>query len=297
MSTVYDIVTEQIVNALEKGTVPWKKPWTTGCPMINGQPVLNQNLFTKKAYRGVNMLLTSLAPFASPFWVPKGEIKKRNLTIKEGESYTPIVYFKWRSKEELAKATAAGESKAPCFLRFFQVWNSDQLEGVEDLLPKLDEVEVQDNKPIDAASVVVKNYSKKPKIDHVGDQACYNVMSDLIKMPALEAFFTPEAYHGTLFHELVHATGHKKRLSRDTLVDYAPFGSQTYSKEELVAEIGSCFLCATVGIETPQTFENSAAYISGWLEKIKKDSRLIVSAAQQAQKAVDHILETKFDNK
>ena len=295
MATVYDIITQQIVEALEKGTVPWKKPWSTANPTINGVPVLNQNLFTKKPYRGVNWLLTALSPYASPFWIPRGEIKKRKLTIRKDEHYTPIIYFKWRSKEEIAKANAEGKAVAPCFARFFQAWNAEQLDGVEGLLPELDKPEEKDHKPIQKAVDVVEVYNNKPEIRHIEERAYYNALGDFINMPEIKTFASPEAYHGTLFHELVHSTGHKKRLSRDTLTDYAPFGSVTYSKEELVAEIGSCFLCSTVGIETPETFENSAAYIDGWLSKIRKDSRLVLSAAQQAQKAVDEILQAKLD--
>jgi len=294
MATVYDIITLQIVNALEAGTVPWKKPWSTACPTLNGEPVMDQNLFTKKPYRGVNWLLTALAPFSSPFWVPRGEIRKRKLKIKEGEHYTPIVYFKWRDAKEIEQAKREGKAVSPCFARFFQAWNVEQLEGVEKFIPELDTPEEHDHTPIRKAVNVVENYTNKPEIKHNEPRAYYNALGDFINMPELNVFDTPEDYHGTLFHELVHATGHQKRLARDTLTEYAPFGSVTYSKEELVAEIGSCFLCTTIGIDTPKTFESTASYIAGWLSKIKKDSRMVISAAQQAQKAVDEILQTKL---
>ena len=296
MATVYDVITQQIVESLEKGTVPWKKPWNSGLPTIDGKPVLNQNLFTKNPYRGVNWLLTALSPFSSPFWVPRGEIRKRSLSIKEGEKYTPIVYFKWRSEEDIAKEAARGRVVAPCFARFFKVWNIEQLDGVDlETIPQLDSIDRKEHKPIQEAIQLVDQYKDKPTIQHKEDgRAYYNATRDFINMPDIGLFDSPEEYHGTLFHELVHSTGHKSRLSRESLTDYSPFGSVSYSKEELIAEIGSCFLCSTVGIATPETFQNSAAYIEGWLGKIKKDSRLVLSAAQQAQKAVDAILQTKL---
>lgn len=298
MSTVYDIVTEKIIKQLSKGTVPWKKPWSSNCPSINGEPVVDQNLFTRKPYRGINALLTMLAPFDSPFWITKKVADQNGLSIKEDEkgNYTPIVYFNWQSKDRLQQAKLEGKSLPPCFIKFYKVWNVEQVIGAEELLPVFDTIAVKDHTPIEKAVQIVENYEKCPRINGGSNIACYRPSTDIIEMPHLEFFNTVEQYHGTLFHELVHATGHKSRLDRKTLVDYTPFGSDTYSKEELVAEIGSCFLCNLIGIDTPETFQNSSAYINGWASKLRQDSRLVVDAAQAAQKAVDHILQKKFDN-
>lgn len=300
MATVYDIVTEKIVKELEKGTIPWRKPWIDVRSTINGEAVLQQNLFTRKPYRGINSLLTMLSPFNSPFWVSQGELRKRGIVIKRGEekNYTPIIYFNWRSKEEIRKANEAGDPKAPCFAKFFKAWNAEQLDNVDQFIPELDKLDIKNNFPLEQAEEIVSKYKDCPSIRAGGDKASYSPLTDLVSMPFIETFNSPEDYHGTLFHELVHSTGHTGRLNRESVANLATFGSELYSKEELIAEIGSCFLCATAGISSPKLLENSAAYIDGWLGKLKKDSRLVMSAAQQAQKAVDYILQVelqKFD--
>jgi len=128
-----------------------------------------------------------------------------------------------------------------------------------------------------------------PEVLHRGHQACYIPVFDEVRIPEPENFESGEAYYGTLFHELAHSTGHSSRLDRGLDSKLAPFGSADYSREELVAEMGAAFLCAHAGI-SPATVENSAAYINGWLRKLKGDKRLVIHAAAQAQRASDLIL-------
>ena len=120
-------------------------------------------------------------------------------------------------------------------------------------------------------------------------RACYRPSIDTVGMPARSAFHSAEEYYSTLFHELTHSTGHPSRVGREGIMNHNPFGSEDYSKEELVAEMGAAMLCGVAGIES-QTLDNSAAYLQTWINKLKSDSRLIVSAASQAQKAADYIL-------
>jgi antirestriction protein ArdC len=126
-------------------------------------------------------------------------------------------------------------------------------------------------------------------------QAFYNPLEDLINMPIKESFKSKEEYYSTLFHEMVHSTGHSSRLNRNEVSTTSAFGSDNYSKEELIAEMGSAFLCAQSGISV-NTLANSAAYISFWLNKLKQDSRILFQAASQAQKAVDYMTNTPIED-
>ena len=128
-----------------------------------------------------------------------------------------------------------------------------------------------------------------PSIRHSGDRAYYSLMSDQVTMPAKNLFVNDEAYYTTLFHELAHSTGHEKRLNRKELLEHDGFGGENYSKEELTAEFAAAFLSGITGIQ-PATINNSTAYIQGWLKSLKDDKKLLLTAANQAQKASDFIL-------
>jgi antirestriction protein ArdC len=128
-----------------------------------------------------------------------------------------------------------------------------------------------------------------PAIQHGQSKAYYQPAADTVTMPARQLFPQPEHYYSVLFHELTHSTGHPSRLDRATLRDLLAFGDTNYSKEELVAEMGAAYLCGVAGISN-ETVNNSAAYIQGWLSKLRNDSRLLIQAAAQAQKAADFIL-------
>jgi len=134
---------------------------------------------------------------------------------------------------------------------------------------------------------------QRPELETAGSKAFYSSLTDRVTMPPRELFTTAEEYYATLLHELTHSTGHTKRLARETITEAAPFGSATYSKEELCAEMGSAFLCAEAGI-SPVVIENQAAYLAGWLSKLRDDRKLLVYAAAQAQKAADFILGRQF---
>jgi antirestriction protein ArdC len=143
--------------------------------------------------------------------------------------------------------------------------------------------------PIEACERVVSDWQQKPTITHGGDGASYSKILDLVRMPDRESFESAEEYYSTLFHELSHSTGHPNRLSRSTLTDFERWGDATYSKEELVAELGAAFLAGFCGIEN-RTINNSAAYLANWLQMFRNDSRMIVIAGSQAQRATDLIL-------
>lgn len=275
--TVYEIVTERIVKALESGTVPWKMPWTQRRPM---------NLVTRKPYRGINTFL--LRGRSTPYWVSYKQMVALGGKLKEDDKKASIaIFWKWLDNKK-ATTPEEKEKKIP-LLRYYNVFNLEQIEGIP--VPSAETLEFT---PVERAEKVVAGYPNPPKILTKGDQACYIPGLDELHMPKVEDFNSVEGYYSTLFHELTHSTGHSSRLNRIT--DIAAFGSEEYSKEELVAEIGASFLMAETGIEVDDSKNNSAAYIKGWLDKLRGDSKLVVFAAAKAQHAVDHILDRKDES-
>lgn len=279
---VYQIITDRIVAALEAGTVPWHKPW-------KGADFMPKNLVSKKAYRGVNVFMLALAPFNSHWWLTFNQAKKLGGSVRKGEKGTPVVFWKWFPKKDENGDEIPGK-RVP-FLRYYTVFNLDQCEGIDAAkVPTTAEVE-NDFEPIEACEAIVAAYENAPKVTHSKrDARAYYVPStDRINMPLRSSFDSAESYYATLFHELGHSTGHESRLGREGITDPVMFGSHKYSKEELVAEMTSAFLCGTAGIEDA-TIDNSAAYIDGWLKQLKSDPKLVVIAAAQGQKAADLIV-------
>lgn len=278
--TVYEIVTDKIVKQLEAGTIPWRKPWTGGA---QGMP---KNLVSGKPYRGINVMLLGLAGFNSPYWLTFNQCKQLGGKVKTGETATMVVFFKPLKKKEKDKDGVEKDKTIP-MLRYYKVFNTDQTEGLK--VPEMDTVETFEHDRIEACEKVVSGMPKPPTIEHGRGRASYSPSSDTVCMPNKENFETAEGYYCTLFHELVHSTGHDSRLNRKT-VGVANFGNKDYSKEELIAEMGAAFLSAFTGIDTA-TQENSSAYIANWIGVLRGDSRLAVTAASAGQKASDYILQ------
>ena len=171
-------------------------------------------------------------------------------------------------------------------LRYYHVFNVAQCEG----LPEKTQAEAAPFNPIQEAEQIIQQMPNRPHVQHNKVQAAYNPATDIVNMPSQKLFHNHEEYYSTLFHELVHATGHHTRLHRFQKKQPGRFGSDTYSREELVAEMGAAFLCSTSGIAN-KTMTNAAAYIKGWLHQLKDDKRLVTLAAAKAQKAADFILD------
>ncbi len=188
----------------------------------------------------------------------------------------------WKHLE--ATDEESGEVEKIPMLRMYFVFNVAQCEGLKNI-PAEDTASMT----VTTAAEIVAGMQQQPNIKHGMKQAYYAPSSDTIGMPERKRFETEEGYHATLFHELVHATGHEKRLKRASIMERNGFGSDPYCKEELIAELGSAFLCGQAGI-VERTIDNSAAYLEGWLKRLQEDKTLIVYAAAQAQKASDFIL-------
>jgi antirestriction protein ArdC len=282
---VYAIITEKIINLLESGIVPWRKPWTsTGLP---------RNLVSKKPYKGVNYFLLSATKFVSPFWLTYRQARELGGHVREGEESTIVIFWKVedskRSNEDLEVEETDDKNRRRFLLRFYRVFNLEQCELPQTVLDKLPKIETYQHDPIEAAERIITDMPNPPEIQYAGSKAFYSSMTDRITLPPRELFSSAEEFFGTLAHEASHASGHPKRLNRESIAEAAPFGSPTYSFEEIVAEMSAAYLCAEAGI-SPAVIDNEAAYIQGWLKKIRSEKRLVVIAAAQAQRAADYIL-------
>lgn len=280
----YQIVTDRITEALAAGTVPWHKPWSSR----GGMP---RNLVSKKEYRGINLLLLALGtPYVSPYWVTYKQAQELGGNVKKGEKSSVVTFWKMQTSitktdEETGDKQKYSLERSIPLLRYYHVFNAEQCDGLK--VPVIGDPD-QEHTPIEACEAVVAGMPHRPEIKRNDAQAFYVPALDYVGMPDLCRFSKPEEYYSVLFHELTHATGHERRLNRN-LSGISPFGAPDYSKEELVAEFGASFLCGHTGI-FPQVADNNAAYIAGWLSKLRGDKKLLPVAAAQAQKATDYIL-------
>lgn len=267
---IYEKITAQFIEALNKGIVPWKKPFTS-----------NANFVTKKEYQGINSLATACRDFECPYWITFKQANDLGGRIKKGEKGTIIAY--WQCKDRVVENDLGEEeTKKGFLLRYSTIFNLEQTEGINW------EVEAT-GKITTSAQSIVANYKDAPEIFYKEDRAFYSPLRDIVNMPKKGKFSSLEEFYCTLFHELVHSTGHISRLDRAELCNMNYFGDHSYSKEELVAEIGAAFLCHEAGILNA-TMANSEAYISGWAKALGNDPRMIMEAAGKARRAVELIL-------
>ena len=287
----YEVITNKILEALDKGKIPWHKSWTSGFPM---------NLVTKKGYRGINAFVLNMMGFESPYFLTYKEALKFGGNVKKGEKGCPIVFWKWLEKKEKKSAedeevTELTENdvikgrKIP-FLRYYTVFNVSQCENLP--ADKIPAIESRVIDPIEQCEAVVAGMPERPEISFNNGRAFYDSSTDAVGMPVLGSFINAEEYYSTLFHELTHSTGHPRRLNRKETIEHEEFGSQSYVKEELIAEMGAAFLCGQCQIEN-KTIANQTAYIQGWLKSLKNDKTMVIMAAAQAQKASDYITKKK----
>jgi antirestriction protein ArdC len=276
--SVYEIVTEQIVSQLQAGTAPWRKPWITSAP---------KNLISGKEYRGINTFMLSASGFPRPEWLTLNQANKLGASIKAGERSSMVVF--WKIGEEKKNATTGKKSRS-FLLRYSRVFNISQcVHGDVSLVEKLGLDAVKGNAipSIESCDAIVSAMPNRPVIFDA-DHAFYRPPTDEVGIPDKSMFHSSEEFYSTLFHELTHSTGHASRVGRAEVQDVQRFGSQSYSREELVAEMGAAMLCGVAGI-SPAVLENSAAYLQSWIKALRGDSKLVVTAASAAQKAADFI--------
>ena len=284
ISRIYQVVTDQIVEALEAGKIPWQAHW---------KRLPDQNFVSQRCYRGLNVLalwVTSMVKgYATPYWLTFNQVKQLGGSVGKGERSTPIVFWRWYGDEDQVQAEEGEEDRDQAerphaVAAYYRVFNYQQCAG----LPAID---IDTEPAFPSGAELIQQYLAREDIPlKTGRMPAYAPKSDTITMPPLRYFESEAYYCSTQYHEAVHSTGHPSRLARfEVDADDALFGSESYAKEELVAGIGAAMLCAATGLDH-DPIPDAAAYCQGWLERLNDDRLFLVSAAQQAQKAVDYIL-------
>jgi antirestriction protein ArdC len=276
---VYDVITDRILTLLDQGIVPWRRPWA------GGETGIPTNLDSRRPYRGINVWLLSCAGYSSPHWVTFRQAHKLGGFVRKGERGFPVLFWRWYDKDD------QGETRRIPVVRYTTAFNVQQCEG---LPVELEPASTTRFPPIQACEAVLANMPHPPTVREHGGRACYLPSLDTIAVPPRSCFEKAEEFYCTLLHELVHSTGHARRLARPAVMDPTTFGNHAYSKEELVAEMGAAYLCGHTGI-SDTTLDNSVAYIQGWLSRLRNDKTFVVNAAAAAQKAVDFVLRRTSD--
>ena len=283
--SAYDHAIDGLLEQLESGTIPWRKPWVSA-----GVP---RNLVSKKEYRGMNVILLAMKGCASPYWLTMKQANQLGGSIRAGEKATWILFWKPNRYTKKTKDEVTGEEsislRSGLICRGYMVFNLMQCnqELIDKYQPQGEPRVIED---LPAAEALWAHYPDRPAYED-SDHAWYRPSEDKIGMPKREAFKEQREFYSTLFHEMIHSTGAKKRLDREGVSGSTYRGSDLYSAEELVAEFGSAMLCGVCGISKPEIVENQAAYLRGWLSKLRlsDNKHMLMHAISQAQKACDHI--------
>lgn len=271
---IYAEITARIIDQMENGIIPWKKPW-----VASGKAISHA---TGKAYSLLNQMLLG----RPGEYITFKQCQQAGGRVKKGAKSQMVVFWKWIEQED----EETGEKKEVPFLRYYNVFHIDQCEGIT--AKHTQETTFPDGADtLTTAQDIIYDYLSREgvKLTHTeGDQAFYRPATDEVVLPIRKQFISTAEYYSTVFHELTHSTGHPSRLNRLTRPSF--FGTEDYSKEELVAEIGASALVNHVGLETDHSLRNNTAYIQNWLTVLKGDKRFIVSASGKAEKAVNLIL-------
>ena len=306
-NNAFNKVNQAVLKGLKEEGLQWFKPWR----MADGTLYAPLNYTSRRNYTGVNrMLLSAIARaenYSSGEWATYKAIAEAGGHVKKGEKGTGIVFWNrsfrvtetgkyFPNERAVIKAgyklpqDVQNKTLTECWsLIYHTVFNIEQAEGIEtkvDATPQNPE-----HVAIPSADDIYNNYTKAPQLRHGGNQAYYSPSIDKVQMPNPENFVDSASYYKTLFHELIHSTGHKNRLKREGVTSpKASFGNELYSKEELVAEIGAWYLTGICGLEPKDSELNSQAYINGWIKHLENKEREAVYAMGQAQKAVEYII-------
>jgi len=281
---VHARVTARILADLERGVRPWMRPWEAGHA---GGRIVRPLRATGQPYRGINTLMLWMTAvergYASPYWMSYRQAQVLGGQVRRGEHGTLVVFAGTLTRPEQTGEGEESEREIP-FLKSYTAFNAAQIDGLPDRFRAPAPVAVE---PMQRIGVAERFFAATGiAIRYGGVKAFYALGGDYVQMPPFEAFCDAESFAAVLGHEMVHATRHPKRLNRD--LGRKRWGDAGYAAEELVAEIGSAFLCADLGI-TPEVREDHAAYIATWLTVLRNDARVIVSAAAHAQRAVDFL--------
>jgi antirestriction protein ArdC len=278
----HELIADKIIESLESNKIPWKKPWNS---------LAAANLVTKKEYRGINAILLSMVPTKYPFFATFNQIKAQGGSVLKGSKSVPVFFYSsiTKNKDVETNEEKPAHNDSFWFMKQYSVFTMEQTEGV-DFSMFIDPV--IDFQPVMKAENLVNAFLQDQLLRIDGAQgAAYHPLKDLIVMPDKNQFHSVDSYYSTIFHEMIHSTGHEKRLKRAGFDgDFHRFGSKGYAFEELVAEFGAAMLASYCGVDTSLESGQNAAYINSWLKVIKEDPAICYKAASKAQTAVDFIL-------
>lgn len=285
---VYQIITDRIIDEMSKGIIPWQRPW-------HGTKDGAVSYETGRPYSFLNQMLLG----RPGEWLTFNQVKKLGGKIKKGAKSGMVTFVKTYLKKAQDGVAENGEhnEEKGFVLRYYNVFHIDDCEGIKSKI----ESKIEDSalEPIDEADKVASEYVEREDtlklVVKASNSAYYSPSTDTVVVPQLEQYQEVEEYYSTLFHELVHSTGISKRCDRG-LGKIAGKKSEEYSREELVAEIGSAMICNQLGIDSEKAFKNSVAYLQSWLRELQNDNRMIVWAASRAEKAVKYIKGVKEEN-
>lgn len=273
---IYQTVTNQILEAMETATGQGRRLW-------DAQPSLPLNLSTSKPYTGMNILILWSAAiqngYKSPYWLTYKQASDMGGQVRKGEHAEIGIFYKPWESTDTNSDTGETETTRGAVLKSFRVFNLDQIDGIPG--------PTTEPRPVfEVLADAERLLQNTPApIREGGPRACYIPSVDEIHMPSRETFVSPSAFYSVACHEMTHASGHKSRLDRDLS---GRFGTEAYAMEELIAELGSAFLCAEIGV-LPATREDHAQYLTSWVRVLKGDKKAIFTAAAAASKATAYI--------
>lgn len=286
------VLTQRIIEDIRSsGKLPWQKPWVSSRPT---------SLSTGRHYNGFNRLQLSFTAlkqgYASVWWGTQKAIHSLGGWVNEDEyrTPTPVLFYSKGKKKSIDPETQEVVEKPTFIMRYYFVWNSEQVAWKDGACPKPEPGSGVKQDPIAEADIIIAGYPDPPTIIHSNDSgASYDKMKDWIVVPSTYMFSDINAYYATLFHEITHSTAHQKRLDRDL---GGSFGTPLYAREELVAELGACYLCAEAGIDSSKHINQSEAYLQHWLGRLEDDPGMLIVAAGLADKAANWVLNKKEES-
>lgn len=279
-------ITDDIIQAIEAGTPPWRKGWVSGMPHFNASSGLS--------YHGINQLILGMQPQTDPRWLTYKQAEYMGLQVRKGEKGTRIIKMvevdRSRAKAEARDGEVLAEDdKKALVMKAYTVFNASQIDGMAPMPERQTNIQ-----PAEAVEAIIFGLQEEAggrlKLNFGGNQPAYYPRTDEIRIPPASDFLSVEDFHATILHEAIHSTGHPKRLSRLHLD--ARMGSAERGREELVAELGAALTLASIGLPpSPTCMQSHAAYIDSWLDVLRRDKQEIFRAAAQAQKACDYLQE------
>lgn len=285
MENVYQMVTDRIVAQMEEGIIPWQKPWMCSCSSED----MAINYVSRRPYSLINQFLLG----RPGEWLSWKQVADLGGKVRKGAKAGMVVFYKRvviKTKQVVDGEEKEVEKVIP-LLKYYNVFHLSDVEGID---TKIVPGQVSEVEPIEEAEAVISAYVEREGLKFQNlensDRAYYSPGEDKVVVPCIGQYKVVEEYYSTTFHELTHSTLKESRCNRESENANAFFGNQDYSREELVAEIGSAMLCSRVGIESKKAFRNSVGYIQGWLKELRNDNHMIVWAASRAEKAARYIL-------